>query len=167
MGAAMRFMIADPAPVAHKIGTRPMLMVANVMNLGRNRLAAPSTIAFSGFITAVMWVVTGAIFLVVGKSMGLSLPLWSPLLLSFVVSVAIMVPSSPGFIGVLEGSCVVGLSLLGVDPSRALAFGVLYHLSQIVPLVLFGGFFALRGRIGAGHPASEGKIMGRGEDRKN
>ena len=78
-------------------------------------------------------------------------------LLSFVVCVAIMVPSSPGFIGVLEGSCVVGLSLLGVDASRALAYGVLYHLTQIAPLVILGGFYALRGTI---RPADLEKVGG-------
>lgn len=134
---------------------------------GLRVLGRPSTMAFSALITALMWTVNGATFLFVGKSMGLSLPLWSPLLLSFVVCVAIMVPSSPGFIGVLEGSCVVGLSLLGVDASRALAFGVLYHLTQILPLVLFGGFFALRGKFGAGGPASEAGIASRQENRKN
>ena len=45
MGAAMRFMISEPDPVDQKIGIKPMLMVAKVMNLGRSRLAAPSTIA--------------------------------------------------------------------------------------------------------------------------
>jgi uncharacterized protein (TIRG00374 family) len=134
---------------------------------GLRVLGRPSTIAFSGLITAAMWIVNGAIFLFVGKSMGLSLPLWSPFLLSFVVCVAIMVPSSPGFIGVLEGSCVVGLSMLGVDASRALAYGVLYHLTQIVPLVLFGGFFALRGRIGVGAPRNGGDTTRRVENRKD
>ncbi len=115
---------------------------------GLRVLGRPSTAAYASLLTVVMWIVTGVVFLLVGQGMGLSLPLWSPLLLSFVVCVAIMVPSSPGFIGVLEGSCVVGLSLLGVDASRALAFGVLYHLTQIVPLILFGGYYALRGKVG-------------------
>jgi uncharacterized protein (TIRG00374 family) len=110
----------------------------------------PSTIGSSAILTLVMWVVTGVVFLFVSQSMRLSLPLWSPFLLSFIVCVAIMVPSSPGFIGVLEGSCVVGLSLLGVDAARALAYGVLYHITQIVPLVVFGGFYALRGRFSPG-----------------
>ena len=117
---------------------------------GLRVLGKPSTIAVAALLTLLMWIVTGAVFLLVGRSMGLSLPLWSPLLLSFVVCVAIMVPSSPGFIGVLEASCVAGLSLLGVDPTRGLAFGVLYHSTQIVPLVLLGGFYALWGRIGSG-----------------
>src|SRR5215469_14445453 len=57
MGAAMRFMISDPVPVDHRIGTKPMLIVAKVMNLGRNLVAAPSAIAsynrrrVSGFIS--------------------------------------------------------------------------------------------------------------------
>ncbi|HXL15684.1 MAG TPA: lysylphosphatidylglycerol synthase transmembrane domain-containing protein [Methylomirabilota bacterium] len=117
---------------------------------GLRVLGKPSTIAVAGLLTLAMWIVTGSVFLLVGRSMGLSLPLWSPFLLSFVVCVAIMVPSSPGFIGVLEASCVAGLALLGVDASRALAYGVLYHLTQIVPLVLLGGFYAMRGRLGPG-----------------
>lgn len=117
---------------------------------GLRVLGNPRIAAAAGALTVALWIVTGAIFLLVGRSMGLSLPLWSPLLLSFVVCVAIMVPSSPGFIGVLEGSCVVGLSLLGVGASRGLAYGVLYHLTQIVPVVLLGGFYALWGRIGPG-----------------
>ena len=115
---------------------------------GLRVLGKPSTMGVSGLLTLVMWVVTGSVFLAVGQSMRLPLPLWSPLLLSFIVCVAIMVPSSPGFIGVLEGSCVVGLALVGVDASRALAYGVVYHLTQILPLVVLGGFYALRGRIG-------------------
>lgn len=108
----------------------------------------PRTLLNAGILTAAMWLVNGSVFLLVGESIGLKLPIWSPFLLSFVVCVAIMVPSSPGFIGVLEGSCVVGLSLVGVEASRALAFGVLYHLTQILPVLLLGGAYAIRGRIG-------------------
>jgi len=121
---------------------------------GLRVLGKPSTMGSSAILTLIMWVVTGAVFLFVGQSMRLSLPLWSPFLLSFIVCVAIMVPSSPGFIGVLEGSCVVGLSLLGVDAARGLAYGVLYHITQIVPLVVLGGFYALRGRFSPGKPGT-------------
>jgi len=121
---------------------------------GLRVLGKPSTMGSSAILTLIMWVVSGAVFLFVGQSMRLSLPLWSPFLLSFIVCVAIMVPSSPGFIGVLEGSCVVGLSLLGVDAARGLAYGVLYHITQIVPLVVLGGFYALRGRFSPGKPGT-------------
>lgn len=134
---------------------------------GLRVLGRPSTMAASGIITAAMWIVNAAIFLVVGRSMDLALPIWSPLLLAFVVCVAIMVPASPGFIGVLEGSCVVGLSLLGVDASRALAYGILYHLTQILPLVVLGGAYAVRGRAGMGQARPVGRSPDEGSRRKN
>ena len=44
IGAAIRFHTSDPVPVAHMIGMSPMNVVAIVMNFGRSRFAAPSTI---------------------------------------------------------------------------------------------------------------------------
>jgi hypothetical protein len=134
---------------------------------GLRVLGNPTTMAVAGVLTLATWIVTGSVFLAVGQSMKLPLPLWSPLLLSFIVCVAIMVPSSPGFIGVLEGSCVVGLSLVGVEASRALAYGVVYHLTQILPLIVLGGFYALRGRVGPRQvrEAGEGTAWGGGSEK--
>ncbi len=108
----------------------------------------PTTILVAAAVSGAQWAVSGAVFLIVGKSMGLALPWWSPFLLAFVVSVGVMLPSSPGFIGVMEASCVVGVGLLGVGKSRGLAFGILYHVSQLAPLVVLGSYYALRGRMG-------------------
>ena len=41
----MRVMISDAVPVDHSIGINRVLMAAKVINFGRTRLAAPSTIA--------------------------------------------------------------------------------------------------------------------------
>jgi len=117
---------------------------------GLRAFGRPSALGRAGVASVVMWLVSGAVFLLVAKSMGMRIPLWSPFLLSYIVCVAIMVPSAPGFIGVLEGSCVVGLALLGVDASRALAYGVLYHVAQIVPVVLLGGYYSTRGHVSLG-----------------
>jgi uncharacterized protein (TIRG00374 family) len=124
----------------------PLAPHAATFTAGLRAFGHPPALLKAGALTASMWVVNGIVFLMVGASMGLPLPIWAPLLLSFVVCVAITLPSSPGFIGVLEGSCVVGLALLGVDAPRALAFGILYHVTQLAPLVLLGGFYATRTR---------------------
>ncbi|HEY7727800.1 MAG TPA: lysylphosphatidylglycerol synthase transmembrane domain-containing protein [Candidatus Eisenbacteria bacterium] len=115
---------------------------------GLSGIRDPGTLIRAGAWSAAMWVVNAAVFLLVGESMGLHLPGWSPLLLTFVVCVAILLPSSPGFIGVLEAGCVVGLGLVGVGESRALAYGILYHLTQLLPLILMGSFYAFRGHLG-------------------
>ena len=41
IGAAIRFITSAPAPDDHMMGTRPMNIVATVMNFGRMRLTAP------------------------------------------------------------------------------------------------------------------------------
>lgn len=108
----------------------------------------PSVMFRSAFWSAAMWAVNGAVFLLVAESLGMRLPLWSPLLLAFVVCVAILLPSSPGFVGVMEGACVVGLGLLGVGGAEALAYGLLYHLVQLIPPIALGSYFAIRGHFG-------------------
>jgi hypothetical protein len=45
IGAAMRFITSDPAPVDHIIGTSPRNMVAAVMSFGRMRRAAEGLLA--------------------------------------------------------------------------------------------------------------------------
>ncbi len=110
-------------------------------------LGAPGVLPRATAWSAAMWLVNGSVFLLIGYAAGLSLPWWSPFLLTFVVCVAILLPSSPGFVGVMEAACVVGLALLGVDKASGLAFGLLYHLSQILPLVLLGSAFALRAHL--------------------
>ena len=108
----------------------------------------PGVMIRSAFWSAAMWGVNGAAFLLVAEALGMRLPLWSPLLLAFVVCVAILLPSSPGFVGVMEGACVVGLGLLGIGGAEALAYGLLYHLVQLVPPILLGSYFAFRGHFG-------------------
>jgi uncharacterized membrane protein YbhN (UPF0104 family) len=61
--------------------------------------------------------------------------------------VGISLPSSPGFIGIMEWACVLGLKLTGVEGPEALAFGILYHLTQIAPLLVLGTYFAVRDHV--------------------
>ena len=114
---------------------------------GLQAFRSPAALARAGAWSLAMWVVAGAVFLQVGESLGLNLPFWSIFLLSFVVCLGISLPSSPGFIGVMEGATVVGLALLGVTGPEALAFALLYHLTQIAPLVILGTYYALRDHV--------------------
>jgi hypothetical protein len=52
--------------------------------------------------------------------------------------VAILIPSTPGYIGALEIGALVALDLLGVPRPLGVAFALLYHAMQVVPLVLVG-----------------------------
>ncbi|MEM9557108.1 MAG: lysylphosphatidylglycerol synthase transmembrane domain-containing protein [Acidobacteriota bacterium] len=59
------------------------------------------------------------------------------------VSFAIMLPAAPGQMGTLHFACVAALSLAGVAATPALAFALLYHATQYLPvtagMLLFSG----------------------------
>src|SRR5262249_26992971 len=50
----------------------------------------------------------------------------------------ISLPSSPGFIGVVQAATVLALSLFGVSRVDALSFSLLLHASQFVPVTVWG-----------------------------
>jgi uncharacterized protein (TIRG00374 family) len=116
----------------------------SAFGVGIQIVGRPGLLAEAAFWSAASWVVSSAIFLMVGRSLGLHLPVWSTFLLTFIVCVGISLPSSPGFIGVMEWACVVGLSFLAIKGPEALAFAILYHLTQLLPLVVLGTYFAVR-----------------------
>lgn len=57
-----------------------------------------------------------------------------------------MVVPSPGAIGTEEAGGVKAFAYFGVDPSRALAFMIVYHLCQMIPGIITGvGILAVEG----------------------
>jgi uncharacterized membrane protein YbhN (UPF0104 family) len=70
---------------------------------------------------------------------------WLVVLLA--INVAILVPSTPGHVGVMEAGALAALLALGVPPERALAGAVLYHAVQLVPGTALG--LVSLGRVGS------------------
>jgi uncharacterized membrane protein YbhN (UPF0104 family) len=68
----------------------------------------------------------------------IEVPLAAPLLVLIAVAVALAVPSTPAGIGALEVGAVAALRVLGVDGARALAFALVYHAMQVIPVTLLG-----------------------------
>ncbi|MDA1329734.1 MAG: UPF0104 family protein [Chloroflexi bacterium] len=65
-------------------------------------------------------------------------------------SLGVALPSSPGYIGVLEGAVVAGLSLFGIEPSLALAYAIAAHAL----------YFVMTGVGGAIGFAGQGESLG-------
>ena len=69
------------------------------------------------------------------------------------VNLALVVPSTPGQIGVHEASTVIVLSALGVEQSVAMAGALIYHAVHVVPTTLVG-LFCLRTQFMAASSAA-------------
>ncbi len=148
-----------PGPLGRAVASSIPAFGAGLSVAGR-----PALLARAAAWSVALWLASGTVFLFVGESLGIRLPFWSIFLLTFVVCVGISVPASPGFLGVMEGACVLGLSILGVTGPQALAFAILYHVTQILPPLLLGTYFVVRQHltlemVGAG--PTEGRDLGR------
>jgi len=84
-----------------------------------------------------------AIFLV-QISFGVDLPLYAPLLVLGALSLATMLPLSPGRLGVFEATVYWVYHSLGVNPTLALSLGLFIHMVHTLPFLLVGYAVSLK-----------------------
>jgi uncharacterized protein (TIRG00374 family) len=65
---------------------------------------------------------------------------WEGVLSIFAVSgLSMLLPSSPGAIGIYEAFTVTLLKRYGIEPDAALAIALVSHMIQFIPVTLVGG----------------------------
>jgi len=96
-----------------------------------------------GIQTLFVWLFMGASNYFVFLAFGFKLPLEASYFLLVVVSISILVPSSPGFVGVYHAGTVFTLTQYGIGKEEALSFALVLHAAQYVPITLMG-FYYLR-----------------------
>lgn len=102
--------------------------------LGFNRYTAAAIVV--GFI---VWIVEGAMFVVAYWHFGLGQQsMVAGYLTLAIVNFGLLVPSSPGNVGVFEYMTILSLGLFGVLHDPALAYGVVVHACQYVPTTVWG-----------------------------
>ena len=120
-----------------------LLMAARKTSWGshlRGRIApigASNTLAPAALAIFAVWVVDMLAIMTVLHAVAApcSAPIAAFVLLA--VNLAISVPA-PANGGTLEFGAVMSLQVLGVDPGKAIAFAVLYHAAQVLPVMVLG-----------------------------
>jgi uncharacterized protein (TIRG00374 family) len=92
------------------------------------------------------WVGAFAINYLLMRALDIHAPLTVAVLLTCVTNMAMLIPSSPGYIGVFHGAATLALLPFNVGASRALSFAILAHLVNVVPVTVLGALFLLAGR---------------------
>ena len=72
------------------------------------------------------------------QALGIDVPPTAWALVLFSVNLAILLPSTPGQVGVLEAGGVLALTMAGVPAAPALAFAMAYHAVHLVPTTALG-----------------------------
>jgi uncharacterized protein (TIRG00374 family) len=86
-----------------------------------------------------IWVLASLTNYLTLLALGIQVPLVvASLFILAVIHIGLVVPSSPGRIGVFHFLCVLSLSFFGVDAAVALAYGLVLHFIVVVPVIFVG-----------------------------
>ncbi len=91
--------------------------------------------------TMLIWLCMGISNIFIFYAFGFDLPIYASYVLLVVVSISILIPSSPGFIGVYHAGVVFTLSRFGVDTNSAVSCSIVLHAAQFIPITLMGFYY--------------------------
>jgi uncharacterized protein (TIRG00374 family) len=91
------------------------------------------------------WLGAFAINYLLMRALNIDAPVTVAVLLTCTTNLAMLIPSSPGYIGVFHAAATLSLAPFGIGPANALSFAILAHLVNVVPVSLLGASFLLLG----------------------
>jgi uncharacterized protein (TIRG00374 family) len=89
-------------------------------------------------LVALVWMVDVLSIVSVLRAVHISLSPSEALFVLFTLNLSIALPTTPGSVGTFQLGALVATRLLGIPNEPALAFALLYHAIQIIPLLVFG-----------------------------
>lgn len=101
----------------------------------------PRTFWAVGLHTLLIWLVMGISNYSVFLAFGFDVPVDASYFLLVVVSISILIPSTPGFIGVYHAGTVFTLAQYGIHGEEALSFALVLHAAQYIPVTLMGFYY--------------------------
>ena len=110
-------------------------------------------------VSVAVWLVTVLTFYFGQLAFHVPAPPWAAVLVLTLTNLGMVVPSSPGYVGVYHYLVVLALVAYGVEKEVALGFAVVIHLVGLLPVGLLGAFALWRwglSLMGWRYAASEG-----------
>lgn len=92
------------------------------------------------------WIGAFAINYLLMLALDIHAPFTVAVLLTCTTNLAMLVPSSPGYVGVFHAAATLSLLPFDVSASLAVSFAILAHLVNVLPVSLLGAAFLLWGR---------------------
>jgi hypothetical protein len=114
-----------------KVAAENLVRGFRVLTIGK---LAPGIIVTS----LLIWLGYGLFNYILTATFGLSLPFSAAVLVLCTTGLSMIIPSSPGALGVFEAAVVLALSIYGVERSVAFGYGLGLHLFTNITLIVFG-----------------------------
>lgn len=95
-------------------------------------------------LSTVAWVLEAGMVLLTARSLGLEIGFPLAIVLLLGINLALVLPSIPAGAGVFEAGATLVLLMAGFGKEEAVAFAVLYHAVQVIPVTLIGAGIVIR-----------------------
>jgi uncharacterized protein (TIRG00374 family) len=93
-------------------------------------------IAAAAFVlTTVSWIILGVSAWLVMQAFELALPFMAAVFVTIATGLAMILPSTPGSLGVFEAATIFALEAYGISSSTALSYALVLHALSFVPLL--------------------------------
>jgi uncharacterized protein (TIRG00374 family) len=112
-------------------------LIANVHH-GLAGIRSVRLAAAASALTVAAWLLLSLSTWLLMRGFDLRLPFLSGLLVVVAVNLALIVPSSPGGLGVFEAATLVALHAYGIPDSRAVSYALVLHAVNLIPYLVAG-----------------------------
>lgn len=103
--------------------------------------------------TVIVWILPAVAAWTTLRAVDLHLPFLAGWVVLAFVGLGISIPSAPGYIGVFHVAAAKAVEMFGLSASAAVAFAIVFHASQFVPVTLVGWLYLIREGLSLGEAA--------------
>lgn len=111
---------------------------------GMSALASPRSILLVLVYSFASWAIEAQVYFFVAQSFHLPISYAQSVFIMVCAALVVLVPSSPGYVGVFEWTVTTVLVGFAIDRNAAVAYAVACHLALLLPITLLGWFYAVR-----------------------
>jgi len=122
----------------------PQKIASKIMHIlrrfvrGLKLLHAPKDFFLSIFISFLVWACEVMVYKIYLVAFNIDVPFQAALLALVVVNLSMLIPSSPGGIGVFQFACKQSLAVFAVGATTSITWSVAIHSTQIIPITILG-----------------------------
>ena len=117
------------------------------------------TMVISFCYSLVIWAVFACSIYLMGLSFGLNLSVSATAMVLLAICLAMMIPSTPGYIGPYHASVAYSLVLYNIPLEKALSFSIVFHAANYIPITLAGFLYLWRHHLSLKKIREEEKAM--------
>lgn len=114
---------------------------------GMKIIKNPAAALVIAAMTLLVWAIYGLMVFLCMRAFGIELGLPEAFLVMAIISMSVVIPSSPGYVGTWELCAKLGLGIFKISPEIAISFALGYHLLSWLPVVILGLFFMFKNGV--------------------